>query len=320
MRERLEKMPDVSLIRACRMLLEDRAVDEVGKFVEDLRGALSILSRLVARRYSRAIFRLLPNAEIPQLNMDPSQISAIFLNASKRASAERKIEALAGLPRGTVTIHCPSNLGPRKIAEILILNRRSDGLEIAVPLRELGRIDREIFQKHEEAITAVEDMYASMWRLTVSVAPPYHQEYEELNAHIGRVLFAVLSGESYEDVYDRYRDSDRMSPKIPRVPNDPRKEEELAGLAEAPEDADRVVSLVYEDGRRVRRPEAFVEVADIAAGALIERDNRIAGYIQNRFAANSPTAPELQDIVRSRIRIDEPPEEQGDLMEDLDDA
>lgn len=307
--ERLDELPPTVTTVAAKELLTARQFDTVAEVLHNLRAAIRLLDRLSARRYHRPVFRLLPNVAIPGLDLNAANVAAYFLKANNRARAEREIEERAGLPRGTVTIHCPSGDGPKKIAEILILSERKNG-ERALLLREIGGVDDKIFARHESAIRAVEAMYASMWRLVVSVAPPFHAQHAVLTKRISRVLLAALRREGYDSVYggrpeeelDAAMDSSKLTTiDVPGVPNDDTMVLELEA-ADASEGEDvPPVRLFYGDGRQEMRSEAFLTVADKAVPRLEETNLTIKGYVRSgRWAAGESREVTLtEEIDRS---------------------
>jgi HD superfamily phosphohydrolase len=304
LREQLDALPNSGTILAIRALYNARSEERVDSILADFDAALTLLQRLEARRYHKAIFRLLPSARVPQLNFSAEQIAPFFLEPENRMRAERLIEQLAELPKGTVTIHCPTATGPRKIAEILMLAEHDgDRGEEAYPLRELSSIDRDIFEKHEHAIKAVEEMYRSMWRLMVSVAPPHYENHVMINKRIARALFAVLSNEEYRDIYgDRTEDDLDMDETIPAVPNDVRQTRELLSLEAQGDDEKPMVRLEYDDGRRETWPLWALEVSTSALPILKDRITEVARYLEDgKYAANAAEFPTLADAIRAQV-------------------
>lgn len=299
---KLDSIPALATSSAVRDLFETRKADQVTEVVADLDAAIRLLQRLGARRYHRGIFRLLPDSKVPQLSLDASEVARIFVDASRRAQAEREIERRCDLPRGSVTIHCPGGDGPRKIAEILILgSTREDPSGMVHPLREIGEIDREIFLKHQEAITAVEEMYKSMWRLIVSVSPPYTAQYSRVNRRIGRVLYGVLSGQPYEQIYGRaIEDELDEQLDLPTVPNDKRMEKELSiAREEDARDTDDDVQLFYPDGHRESRPLPFLRVADVAVHRLQDVNPVIKEFVEK---GQSEAGASEASFIDARVR------------------
>ncbi len=294
----LGALPETSLSRATRELVSSRRSESLNDVLADLHAAIRLLGRLAARRYHRPVFRLLPNVSIPGFGTNVTGVAAFFLNADTRAKAEREIEQRCGLPRGTVTIHCPNADGPRKIAEILILGER-DGVEEAVPLREIQRIDDKIFAKHQKAIEAVEEMYASMWRLVVSVAPPFDERFAMLAPRIGRVLYAALRRQTYASAYGSRSEVELDGDAAVRaVPNDPTMLRELQAAWQRDEAGPPRVRLVYDDGRLEHRTESFVRVADEAIPRLETVSEEIRGLVRTgRWAAGVPIEAGLSEIL-----------------------
>jgi len=235
----------------------------------DLSAAIRVLDRLAARRYYRPIFRLLPKAvvtgtrpraadDVRRSEEDPAQIIAeVFKNPKDRCDLERLIECEAGLPRGTVVIHCPSYSGPAKIANILIFARDPQGKEDAVPLRKIGGVFNELFKDHETAIEALENMYKSMWRLVVSVAPPFYVDYKRLSECVEKCIVDYLVRQK------------RKFEKTITVNNDPIM---LWELQEAEREADASETFDVETEPRepyAEIPAAFLEAASSSIVAAI---------------------------------------------------
>lgn len=308
----LDRLPVTGTIAAAKELIEARLSDTVAAVVDDLHASIRLLDRLSARRYHRPVFRLLPNVSISGPGLNAKNIAFHFLDPVKRAKAEREIEFRAALPRGTVTIHCPSGDGPKKIAEILILSERKKA-ERALLLREIAGIDEKIFAKHQMAIEAVEEMYESMWRLVVSVAPPHDQKYTMLIKRISRVLFAELRHQPYDTVYEGNNEEDldgamdefgMGTTDIPGVGNDETMLLELESSGEPDTFAPAPVRLIYSDGRHEERSEAFVAVAMAAVPRLTEASPAIRGWVDsNRWAANDPREMTLAETVMDIIPL-----------------
>jgi len=178
----------------------------VSEFRADLDAAAGLLARLATRRYFSPVFRLLPDVHVQNNTLNHKKVADIFLDPRNRWRAEREIEKRANLARGSVVIHCPVAEGPRKIANILMVWRDSTGKEDARPLRQLGHLHpKELFEDHQNAVLSLEQMYASMWRLVVSVPmavrfeaiehvckDPTSDEHSELEDCISQVIHDIL--------------------------------------------------------------------------------------------------------------------------------
>lgn len=151
-----------------------------------------LLDRLAARRYFRPVFRALPSSTDAKLQAGAEALAEVFRQPDTRYNAERRIEKQAGLPIGTVTIHCPQRKTARKIANVLLTRRSRDGEDEICKLKDIGSLDRLIFGEHEKAVKAVEQMYGSMWRLMVYVAPEYQAKHEEISNIAGQVIFETI--------------------------------------------------------------------------------------------------------------------------------
>lgn len=164
---------------------------------DEIRAGLRILDRLAARRYFKTTFRLLPNANVAGgvSEIKASAVAEMFKEARPRKIAEREIERRAGLPLGSVVIHCPPVKGPTKVAKILITNADVSGNKNrkVARLNQIGDIDRDVFLDHQNGVSALEKMYQSTWRFAVSVAPPFDAEWATINVVIGTVLRELLT-------------------------------------------------------------------------------------------------------------------------------
>jgi HD superfamily phosphohydrolase len=182
----------------------------------ELTAARLMLDRLAARRYFRPVFRALPSSTDTRLQTGPEALAKVFREPEIRYEAERQIEAQSQLPLGTVTIHCPTRTTAKKIANVLLTKRSPAGVDKICKLKHIGSLDDPIFGEHENAVKAVEQMYGSMWRLTVYVAPEHLPQYKEISETAGRVIFKTI------DVHGQFADQDL------KWENDPNLEEELA--------------------------------------------------------------------------------------------
>lgn len=178
------------LLQALFVSRQDSLAKNVSR---DLEAALSLLGRLMARRYYRTAFRLLPaanNVEATPITTGETTavLAAAFLNERQRFDAERGIEASCSLPRGSTVIHCPSYNGPRKLAEILLYSPSENPRR----LNEIGLLLDGVFEEHQKAIRSLEAMYRSMWRLTVCIEPSYAPQFQEMSERISDFLARFL--------------------------------------------------------------------------------------------------------------------------------
>ena len=151
-----------------------------------------MLDRLMARRYFRPVWRALPSSTDARLQAGPDALAKLFGDPNGRYQAERKIETKANLPLGTIAIHCPSRKTARKIADVLLTRPGKDGQDEVCKLKDIGSLDAPTFGEHQKAVKAVEEMYGSMWRLTVYVAPEHLDRYEEIVKASGQVVFETV--------------------------------------------------------------------------------------------------------------------------------
>jgi hypothetical protein len=89
----------------------------------------------------------------------------------------------------------------RKVANVLLVLPEDDGSHGEIrKLRDVGELDQSVFGAHQDAIKAVEDMYRSMWRLAVYVAPEYLDRWEEISRVAGQVIFREFdAAENFPD-------------------------------------------------------------------------------------------------------------------------
>ena len=183
-----------------RHIIRANVARKTGDVRADVEAAISLLSRLNARRYFRPVFRALPDVATPTLDVSAADMAELFKQPSVRFDAEREIEAEARLPRGSIVIHCPRLNTAEKIANVLLVmpEVRVDGRAVSTArvkkLRHIGSMTP-IFDAHEQAITAVEKMYESMWRLVVYVAPEYFDRWEEIAKVCGGALYRALDAD-----------------------------------------------------------------------------------------------------------------------------
>lgn len=177
------------------------APQQASSVLRRLDGAILLLDRLLARRFHRTVFRLLPtnekcgegaclaaDKEKPQVKI----IAEFFTNPDHRAATETGIEEALELPPGSVVIHCPPYGGPAKIAEVLLVVREPDGAERHETLRKAEALHNGMFAHHVDAVGALEEMYWSTWRLTVSVAAPFFLKWKSIEARIATEIVNQL--------------------------------------------------------------------------------------------------------------------------------
>jgi len=197
-------------------LLRLRTGQTVAEARRELESSKLMLDRLTARRFFRPVWRALPSSADPRLQAGAEALAELFRQPDLRYEAERQIEIKAELPLGTVTIHCPNRTTARKIANVLLTRPGSDGEHEICKLKDIGYLDGPVFGEHQKAVKAVEEMYGSMWRLTVYVAPEHLARYKEIAEASGQVVFKTV------DVHGQYDDRQEMDWK-----NDPNLQKEL---------------------------------------------------------------------------------------------
>jgi len=202
----LKALPPMRTAQIARSLIVNRAnrAGERGVSLDDviteLSGGIRLLEALVARRFHRTIFRILPNRKEAEHAHDAADkkkaqaevIAEWFCDANNRLEAETAIENTAKLPRGSVVIHCPPYGGPAKVAEVLLLSHHVEGEEAHKTFRDARNLQDQMFADHVRAVDALEKMYWSTWRLTVSVAAPYFLEWMKLDTIICDEMARIL--------------------------------------------------------------------------------------------------------------------------------
>lgn len=186
-------------------LLTMRVGQTVNQVQPELLAARLLLDRLMARRYYRPVFRALPNSKDTRLQASAETLADVFREPDTRFDVERRIERQSQLPLGTITIHCPVRTTARKIANVLLTKPGLDGEDEVCKLQDIGSLDGPTFGEHQKAVKAVEQMYGSMWRLTVYVAPEHLHQYAEISKIVGQVIFETI------DVHDQFADRPEIS-------------------------------------------------------------------------------------------------------------
>ncbi|HTA22087.1 MAG TPA: hypothetical protein VK763_01030 [Terriglobales bacterium] len=214
----LQEIPNVDnvhngLVPAFLNLRLGQAVTETR---EEWAGARLLLDRLAARRYFRPVFRALPSSSDTRLHAGPEALADVFRQPDQRYDIERRIELESQLPLGTITIHCPVRRTARKIANVLLTKPGQDGVDGICKLKDIGDLDPSIFGEHQKAVKAVEEMYGSMWRLTVYVAPEHLPKFKAISEAAGRIIFKTI------DTHDQFSDRNLT------WPNDENLDRELA--------------------------------------------------------------------------------------------
>ena len=181
-------------------LVKLRIGQTVGEATAEIEAATQLLNKLAARRFPRLVFRASPNTRDLRLQVGAEGLARTFEKPDVRFAVERRIEEAAGLRLGSVVIHCPRRTTAAKIANVLLVKPGADADSVC-KLRDLASIDPEMFAKHQEAVQAVEQMYRSMWRLAVYLAPEYLGRQKEIAQVIGREIFQQL------DTHDHYDDT-----------------------------------------------------------------------------------------------------------------
>jgi HD superfamily phosphohydrolase len=164
--------------------------------LSELNAAKLLFNRLQSRRYFRPVFRADPSTkDADNRRKAANSLAELFSGPDKRYGAERRIEQGARLPLGTISIHCPKRHTAQKLANVYLTKPAQDKGQID-PFERLNKIadlDRETFSRHQEAVKAVEDMYDSMWRLTVYVAPEHMERWPAISEVAATVISEIVA-------------------------------------------------------------------------------------------------------------------------------
>jgi len=127
------------------------------------RSASIVLWRLASRRLPKLAFRLRPGAHQSGGN-DLADLAKAYTNPATRYDLERRLETVANLPMGSVTIHCPGRRASMKLAGVLVVG--NDPMKVR-QLRDVKEIVSEELEPYQEEIQSVEKMYASIWQFQI---------------------------------------------------------------------------------------------------------------------------------------------------------
>ena len=186
-------------------LLALRVGQTVNQVRPELLAARLLLDRLTAQRYYKPVFRALPSSKDTRLQASAETLADVFREPDTRYDVERRIERESQLPLGTITIHCPVRTTAKKIANVLLTKPGPNGEDEVCKLQDIGSLDGPTFGDHQKAVKAVEQMYGSMWRLTVYVAPEHLHRYAEIGRIVGQVIFKTI------DLHDQFADRPEIS-------------------------------------------------------------------------------------------------------------
>jgi len=193
----LQDAASTSQVRLARQMLLAHIGRPVPLAVRDLRAALRLLNQLRARRYLRPVFRALPSVQDQHGVALASTVAKLFGDSpATRFLAERKIEEKAGLEVGAVVIHCPKKIAAKIANALMVIPTQEPDTVLAYRLCDIGQWAVKIFEKHEHAIRAVQDMYQSMWRLVVYVQPEHLDQHLHIAAAAREVISEMVTGEA----------------------------------------------------------------------------------------------------------------------------
>jgi HD superfamily phosphohydrolase len=288
-------------------LLKLRDGKPAGPLFEELSAAKLLLDRLTSRRYFRPVFRASPGTKEPILQLDADDLADIFTDSNLRYRTEREIEDKAGLPKGTITIHCPKRNTAEKIANVLLTKPAEDGETDPVhPLNEISELDPKTFEKHRVAVKAVEDMYKSMWRLTVYAAPEHMERWKDISDAAGRAIFEAAGDFNENPCKDR---ADGSWPNDEHLVSELKRKTDAAyvppgaesDLSEFGEDLGRTVDGLLGSGRLGPIAQG---VYDREAGFTDEGRKRLEAALIVALNGAEDEAVNKSPMVNSRPRMD----------------
>jgi hypothetical protein len=286
-------------------LLKPRIGESAVTFHEELCAAKLLLDRLMSRRYLRPVFRASPGTKQSQLDLDADDLAGIFTDPNLRYLAEREIEVKAGLPQGTVVIHCPRRNTAEKIANVLLTKpAENGGTDPVRRLNQIAELDPKTFDKHQQAVLAVEAMYKSMWRLTVYTAPEHMDKWVQIGEAAGRVIFKaadVANGSRWEEHEGAWPNDEHLVRELKDKAEAifaPAGESELSEFGE---DLGRAAEELLGSGRLGTIPE---KIFDHEAGLTNEGRKRIEeALVAALNGAEEIRAPKMP-VVDPRPRVD----------------
>lgn len=182
------------------------------EFVTNLRtnveAAQRLLWRLRARRSPQLVYRLRLGAKNEEGDTT-KEIAREFSDSHKRFMAERKVEEICRLPKGSVVIHCPTENPGVKIAQALVVGSE---LSHARQLRDVAQGTTSRFHNelkpYQNEIVAIESMYTSIWQLHAFLDPDFSCKASVVKLALSTVLRAsndqLMQDEPSDDTKNRY--------------------------------------------------------------------------------------------------------------------
>ena len=262
---------------------ESRGGKKLREAIEEIDAGIGLLCRLRARRYLRPIFRALPNLQDELLRVDAERMAAVFRHPEVRYAAERMMEKEANLDLGSIAIHCPRARVAEKIAKALLVMPGNDGQEEKkCQLRDITEIDKKMFEKHQDAIQAVEKMYHSMWRLVVYASPDSLASYARVKDAVGKVLSNLAVKETTKSKHPGRT-----------LQTDPMFEKEINEMLR-PRGRSNTISMVHPTEGRLRLPVAMID-----AGRALWEVN--PGILRGADGQPEPSRIEIEQRLRSAL-------------------
>lgn len=128
--------------------------------LERVRGARTLLWRLVSRRYPKLVYRLRCAVHL-NASANAETVAKEYADPKNRFTLERTVEERCNLPPGTLVVHCPKRKTSMKVAQALVVGA---DLSRVAHLRDVDKVTPESLGPYHSEIRAVEDMYKAIWQ------------------------------------------------------------------------------------------------------------------------------------------------------------
>ena len=187
--------------------LVERLDSSWGEINKRARAGSIALWRLASRRLPKLAFRMRPGAH-QSGGTDSADIARAYMNPVARYELERRLETVANLPMGSVTIHCPGRRTSMKLAGVLVVGNDPSKVR---HLRNVTEIVKEELEPYQEEIQSVEKMYASIWQFQIFLDDACFDKQPVLEWAILRELKGFNNDVLLADELKRERRSQRQS-------------------------------------------------------------------------------------------------------------
>jgi HD superfamily phosphohydrolase len=139
---------------------------------------------LAARRLPKLAFRLRSGVHHSGGASDET-IAKMYSEPGARYDLERRVEVSAGLPMGSVVVHCPRRQTSMKLAEVLVVG---SSMSRVAKLRDVTGVSPEGLKPYQKEIRAIENMYLSIWQLHVFLESTFYDKHPILSWVLEREL------------------------------------------------------------------------------------------------------------------------------------